>query len=60
MSKYAVYAQTVSGISAAIMKLLLIYFGAGLMYFAAVMVIESVILAVGLVTAYIKTKAKHV
>ena len=56
LSKYTVYAQTISGISAAIIKLLLIYFGAGLIYFAAVMLIESVILAIGLVTAYIKQK----
>jgi len=46
----------ISGISAAIIKLLLISLGAGLICFAAVMVIESVILAIGLVTAYIKQK----
>jgi len=56
LSKYAVYARTISGISVAIIKLLLISLGAGLIYFAAVMVIESVILAIGLVTAYIKQK----
>jgi len=56
LSKYAVYARTISGISAAIIKLLLIYFGAGLIYFALVMLIENVILAIGLVTAYIKQK----
>jgi len=56
LSKYAVYAQTISGISSAIIKLLLIYFGMGLIYFAAVMVVESVILAIGLITTYTKQK----
>jgi len=56
LSKYAVYAQTISGISSALIKLLLIYFGMGLIYFAAVMVVESVILAIGLITTYTKQK----
>ena len=56
LSKYAVYAQTISGISSAIIKLLFIYFRMGLVYFAAVMVAESVILAIGLVTTYTKQK----
>ena len=56
LSKYAVYAQTISGISSAIIKLSLIYFRMGLLYFAAVMVVESVILAIGLITTYTKQK----
>ncbi len=56
LSKYVVYARMVSGISSAIIKLLLIYFKMGLMYFAAVMVVESVILAIGLIITYTKQK----
>ena len=56
LSRYTVYAQTASLISAAIIKILLIYFKMGLIYFAAVMVVESVILAVGLIAMYIKQK----
>lgn len=56
LSKYVVYARTVSMISSAIIKLLLIYLRMELIYFAAVMVVESVILAVGLIAMYIKQK----
>jgi len=56
LSRYTVYAQTASLISSAIIKILLIYFKMGLIYFAAVMVVESVILAVGLIAVYIKQK----
>lgn len=56
LSRYTVYAQTASLISSAIIKILLIYFKMGLIYFAAVMVVESVILAVGLIAMYIKQK----
>jgi len=56
LSRYTVYAQTASLISSAIIKILLIYFKMGLVYFAAVMVVESVILAVGLIAMYIKQK----
>jgi len=56
LSKYAVYAQTASGVSGAIIKLLLIYSGMGLIYFAAVIVIENIILAIGLITTYLKQK----
>lgn len=56
LSKYAVYARTVSVISSALIMLLLIYFRTGLIYFAAVKLIESVILAIGLITTYAKQK----
>lgn len=56
LSKYVVHVQIISGISAAIIKLLLIYFSMDLIYFAAVMVVESVILGIGLIAAYAKQK----
>ncbi len=56
LSKYAVYAQVISGISAAIIKLLFIHFKMGLEYFAAIMIAENIILAIGLVSIYIKQK----
>ena len=56
LSKYAVYARTTSVVSSAIIKLLLIYFKMGLIYFAAVMVIESIILAIVLIIMYTKQK----
>jgi len=56
LSRYTVYAQTASLISSAIIKILLIYFKMALIYFAAVMVVESVILAAGLIAMYIKQK----
>jgi len=52
LSKYVVYSQTVSMISSAIIKVLLICFSMGLIYFAAVMVVNNLILAIGLVTTY--------
>jgi len=56
LSKYAVYARTFSIVSSAIIKLLLIYFKMGLIYFAAVVVVENAILAVGLIAMYSKQK----
>ena len=56
LSKYVVHVQIISGISAAIIKLLLIYFSMDLTYFAAVMVVESVILGIGFIAAYAKQK----
>ena len=56
LSKYAVYAQVISGISVAIIKLFFIHFKMGLEYFAAVIVAENIILAIGLVTVYTKQK----
>ncbi len=56
LSKYVVYAQIISGISSAIIKLLFIYFRIGLVYFAAVMIVESIILAIGFITTYTKQK----
>ena len=56
LSKYVVHAQIVSVILSSIIKLLLIYFKMGLIYFAAVMVVESVVLAVGLIAMYTKQK----
>jgi len=56
LSKYTVYAQTVSGISSAIIKILFIYFRMGLIYFAAVILIESMLLAIGLIAVYTRQK----
>ena len=56
LAKYAVYARTASVVSSAIIKFLLIYFKMGLIYFAAVTVIESVILAIVLIIMYTKQK----
>jgi len=56
LSKYAVYARIVSVIFSAFIMFLLIYFRTGLIYFAAVKLIESVILAIGLITTYAKQK----
>ncbi len=56
LSKYAVYARIIALVSSAIIKLLLIYFKMGLIYFAIVMAVESIILAIGLITTYLKQK----
>lgn len=56
LSKYAVYARTAAVIFSAGIKLLLIYVNAGLIYFAAVILIESIILAIALVAVYAKRR----
>jgi len=56
LSKYAVYARTISGISVAIIRLFLIYFRMGLLPFAVVSVIGNIILAIGFVMVYKKQK----
>ncbi len=56
LSKYAVYARIASVLLSAGTKLLLIYLRAGLIYFAAVILIESIILAAGLVAVYTKRR----
>ena len=57
VSKYTVYAQIFSSILCAVIKLLLIYFNMGLIYFAMVTLLQSVILASGLIVMYIKQKS---
>jgi len=56
LSKYAVYARITSMSLSAGIKLLLIFLRAGLLYFAGVMVAESIFLAIGLIIAYSKQK----
>jgi len=57
LSKYTVYAQVFSTILCAIIKLLLIYFNMGLIYFATVTLLQSIILASGFIVMYIKQKS---
>ena len=57
LSKYTVYAQIFSSILCAVIKLLLIYFNMGLIYFAAIILLQSIILASGLIVMYIKQKS---
>jgi len=57
LSKYTVYAQIFTTILCAIIKLLLIYFNMGLIYFAIVTLLQSIILASGLIVMYIKQKS---
>lgn len=57
LSKYTVYAQVFSTILCSVIKLLLIYFNMGLIYFAMVTLLQSIILALGLVGMYIKQKS---
>lgn len=58
LSKYAAYARTTSMFTAAIIKLILIYLEKELIYFAIVLAVESIILALGLITVYKKQKLK--
>jgi len=55
-SKYVVYSQFVSFILTSIIKVLLIYFKAELIYFAIIIALESFLLAVGLYFTYKKIK----
>ena len=57
LSKYTVFAQVFTAILCAIIKLLLIYFNMGLIYFAMVTLLQSIILASGLIAMYIKQKS---
>jgi len=56
LSKYVVYAKTVSLVIWAIVTLFLILVHASLLYFALVSLIESIVLAMGLVIVYFKQK----
>ncbi len=55
-SKYVVYSQFVSFILTSIIKVLLIYFKAELIYFAIIIALESFLLAIGLYFTYKKIK----
>jgi len=57
LSKYTVYAQIFSSIICAAIKLVLIYFNMSLIYFVIVSLLQSIILASGLVVIYIKQKS---
>jgi len=57
LSKYTVFAQVFSTVLCAIIKLLLIYFNMGLIYFATVTLLQSIILASGFIVMYIKQKS---
>jgi len=56
LSKYTVYAQIFATILCSVIKLLLIYLNMGLIYFAMVTLLQSIILASGFVAMYIKQK----
>jgi len=56
LSKYTVYAQVFSTILCSVIKLLLIHFNMGLIYFAMVTLIQSVILVSGFMVMYRKQK----
>lgn len=56
LSKYIVYAQIFTIILGAAIKLLLIYFNMGLIYFVMVSLLQSIILASGFIVVYIKQK----
>jgi len=53
-SKYVVYSQFVSLIIASVVKILLIYYKANLIYFAITITLESILLALGLYFIYKK------
>lgn len=57
LSKYTVYAKMFASIICAAIKLVLIYFNMGLIYFATVTLLQSIILASGLIAMYIKQKS---
>lgn len=57
LSKYTVYTQIFSSIICAAIKLVLIYFNMSLIYFVIVSLLQSVILASGLIVMYIKQKS---
>ena len=57
-SKYMVYAQFLQLTISSVMKLVLIAINAPLVYFAWVILIDSVVLAIGLVVMYLKNSGK--
>ena len=57
LSKYTVYAQIFASFTCAAIKLVLIYFNMSLIYFVIVTLLQSMILASGLVVMYIKQKS---
>ena len=52
LSKYMVYVQLLSSISCSVIKLLLIYFNMGLIYFAIVTVLQSIVSVSGFIVMY--------
>jgi len=56
LSKYSVFAKTVSGILVALIKLVLIYCKKELIFFAIVAFIGNIILAIGFIIMYAKQK----
>lgn len=57
-SKYSAYALIFSGLVGAALKLLFIFLGKGLIYFASVAMVENLILAVALIILYRRQKLK--
>jgi len=57
LSKYTVYAQIFSAILCSVVKLLLIHLNMGLIYFAMVTLLQSIILASGLIVMYVRQKS---
>jgi len=56
LSKYSVFAKMISGILVAVIKLVLIHFKKGLIFFAIVAFIGNIILAAGFIIMYSKQK----
>lgn len=54
LSRYTVYARTFSIILSTLIRFLLIYIRAGIVYFAFVILVESAILTIGFITVYTK------
>lgn len=57
-SKYAVYAQLVSLITSSITKLVFVWIGAPLVWFACVFLLDAVVQAMGLLAVYLKNTGK--
>jgi len=57
LSKYTVYAQIFSSIICSAIKLVLIYFNMSLIYFVIVSLLQSIILALGLIVMYVRQKS---
>ena len=56
LSKYVVYSQTISTILGAIVNLFLIFFNMPLVYFALVILMQNILLAIGLILTYKRQK----
>ena len=54
LSKYVVYVTTIGFISSSILKIILIYFEADLIYFAYALLFDSVVLSFGFIYIYLK------